>query len=201
MAGGFSGTRPAVAQATKDSQYAAIQAKLTADLGKDLAAKIPAGYVLVPGASFTTFTPQSDTAGASGTVTLAEEGTVSAVIFPADALARAIAFKSVGTYGGQPVTVKDVSALVVKPTLPTLAPDATQFDFNLSGSANVVWQVDASKIAGAVAGKSRDAAKVALQSFPEVDKATLILRPFWASKFPGDPAKIKVMVTTPGATK
>jgi hypothetical protein len=131
MAGGFSGTRPAVAQATKDSQYAAIQAKLTADLGKDLAAKIPAGYVLVPGASFTTFTPQSDTAGASGTVTLAEEGTVSAVIFPADALARAIAFKSVGTYGGQPVTVKDVSALVVKPTLPTLAPDATQFDFNL----------------------------------------------------------------------
>jgi hypothetical protein len=201
MKGGFSGTRPAVAQATKDAQYAQIQTKLTADLEKELAAKIPAGYVRVPGASFTTFTPQSDAAGASGTVTLGEQGTITAVIFPIDALARAIAFKSVGTYGGQPVTLNGVQNLTLKPTLASVAPDAAQFDFNLTGNTTVVWQVDPMKIAGAVAGKTRDSANVALQSFPEVDKATLVLRPFWASKFPGDPAKIKVTVAGPTPAK
>lgn len=201
MKGGFSGTRPSVAQATKDAQYTQIQGKLTTDLEKDLAAKIPPGYVRVPGASYTTFTPQTDAAGASGTVTLGEQGILTAVLFPTEALARAIAFKSVGTYGGQPVTLNGVQNLVLKPALQSIAPDATQFDFNLTGTATVIWQVEPMKIAGAVAGKNRDSANVALQSFPEVDKATLVLRPFWASKFPGDPAKIKVTVATPTAPK
>ncbi|MDB5195253.1 MAG: hypothetical protein JWO84_437 [Parcubacteria group bacterium] len=201
MTGGFSGSRPSVSQATKDKQYADIQAKLAADLAKDLTAKMPAGYVLVPGASFTSYSPGTDAAGASGTVTLSETGNITAVVFPADALARAIAFKSVGTYGGQPVTLKDVSGLALKPTLPTLAPDAQTFDFNLAGNTTIVWQIDPAKIAAAVAGKTRASAEIALKSFPEVDKGTLLLRPFWASNFPGDPAKIKVILTNVPASK
>ncbi len=201
MTGGFSGTRPSVSQATKDKQYADMQSKLSADLAKDLGAKIPSGYLLIPGASFTTFTPDTDAAGASGTVTLSEDGSVSAVVFPADALGRAIAFKSVGTYGGQPVTIKSAAGLTVKPAQATIASDAASFDFNLSGNTTIVWTVDMSKIAAAVAGKSRDSAEVALKSFPEVDKATLVLRPFWSSTFPGDPAKIKVLIADPSAAK
>lgn len=194
MTGGFAGTRPSVAQATKDKQYGTMQGTLTTDLGKELASKIPEGYVLVPGASFTTFTPQTDAAGASGTVTLSQKGMITAVVFPSEALARSIAFKAVGTYNGQPVTLKSAEGLVVKPAEATIAPDATTFNFNLSGTTDVVWTVEASKIAGAVAGKSRDAAETALKSFPEVDKATLVLRPFWSTKFPADPEKIKVTV-------
>jgi hypothetical protein len=201
MAGGFTGTRPSVAQATKDTQYSQIQSKLSADMQKDLAAKIPQGYVLVPGASFTNFAPNPDAAGPSGTVTLSETGTVTAVVLPADALARAIAFKAVGTYGGQPVTLTNVQGLTAKPAQTSVAPDAQQFDFNLTGTVTIVWQVDPAKIAGAVAGKSRSAAEIALQSLPEVSKATLVLRPFWASTFPGDPTKIKVLVTAPAAGK
>ncbi|MDB5189271.1 MAG: hypothetical protein JWL82_228 [Parcubacteria group bacterium] len=198
MTGGFSGTRPSVAQATKDKQYAAMQTTLAAELAKDLAAKIPAGYVLVPGASFTNFTPQTDVAGASGTVALSEKGSTIAAVFPSDALARAVAFKSVGTYNGQPATLKDVQNLKVTPTQTSIAPDATEFPFSLSGNTVVVWTVDPAKIAGAVAAKTRESAEIALKSFPEVDKATLVLRPFWASHFPADPQKIKVTVV--GAT-
>jgi hypothetical protein len=201
MTGGFSGTRPSVGQATKDKQYADIQAKIGTELQKELAAKIPEGYVLVPGASVTTYTPQSDAAGASGTVTLTETGSVTAVVFPATALARVIALQSVGTYGGQDVTLADVTGLMVKPVQPTIAPDATEFAFNLSGSTTVVWVVDSTKVAGAVAGKTRNEAEVALKSFPEVDRATLVLRPFWAGKFPQDPAKIKVSVSSPSGAK
>ncbi len=201
MTGGFSGTRPSVAQATKDKQYADMQGKLSAELAKELATKVPEGYIMLPGSSFTTFTPGTDAAGASGTVALSETGKVIAVVFPAEALARNIAFKSVGTYGGQPVTLKSVEGLTVKPVQPTIAPDATEFAFNLSGSTTIVWIVDSGKISSAVAGKDRNSAKIALESFPEVGKATLVLRPFWAQHFPGDPAKIKVSVTDQPAGK
>ncbi len=201
MNGGFSGTRPSVAQATKDKQYADIQTKLAVDLAKEIAAKTPEGYVLLPGASFTEYTPQTDAAGASGTVTLTEKGSVTAVVFPASALAQSIAFKSVGSYNGQPVTLGDTRGLSVKPVLASIAPDATTFDFNLAGNVTIVWHIDSEKIAGAVAGKSRGDAEIALKSFPEVDKAILVLRPFWSRSFPGDPAKIKVVVNAPAAAK
>ncbi len=194
MTGGFSGTRPSVAQATKDKEYANLQATLTTELEKDLAAKVPAGYVLVPGASFPSYTPVPDTAGASGTVALSETGSITAVLFPEEALARAIATKAIGTYTGQPVTLSDVSQLLVKPVESSIAPDASTFAFNLSGSTTVVWVVDAEKIAATVASKTRESAELALRSFPEVDRATLVLKPFWARTFPADPAKIKVTV-------
>lgn len=201
MTGGFVGQRASASDATKQKQLATIQTTLDADLAKDLAAKIPQGYVLVPGASFTSYTPVPDATGPNNTVTIGEKGTVIAALLPSDALARAIAFKSIGTYGGQPVSLPNVQGLKLTPALPSLAPDATQFDFNLTGTTTVLWTVDPAKIAGAVAGKNRGSAEVALQSFPEVDKATLVLRPFWATTFPGDPAKIKVVVNQPQAAK
>ena len=201
MTGGFAGTRASVAQATKDTQYAAMQAQLTTELQKQLAAKIPADYVLVPGSSFPTYSPAPDVAAGTGKVTLAEKGTITAVIFPAEAFARAVAFKTIGTYDGSPVTFASVEKLVLKPVETTLAPDSQNFKFTLAGSGTVVWTIVPDKIAGAVAGKTRDSSEVALKSFMEVDKATLILRPFWKSTFPADPKKITVSVTKPGASQ
>jgi hypothetical protein len=57
--------------------------------------------------------------------------------------------------------------------------------------------VDPTRVAGAVAGKSRAAAKSVLTGFPEVSHATLTLRPFWRGAFPTDPAQITVVVNTP----
>lgn len=201
MTGGFAGTRASVAQATKDTQYAAMQAQLTTELQKQLAAKIPADYVLVPGSSFPSYSPGPDTAAGTGKVTLSEKGSISAVIFPAEAFARAVAFKTIGTYDGSPVSFASVDKLVLKPVETTLAPDTQNFKFSLSGNGTVVWTIVPDKIAGAVAGKTRDSSEVALKSFMEVDKATLILRPFWKSTFPADPKKITVSVAKPGATQ
>ena len=64
----------------------------------------------------------------------------------------------------------------------------------------MVWSIDTEKIAGAVAGKSKGSSEIALKSFLEVNKATLVLRPFWTSTFPSDPKKIQVSVTKPGST-
>lgn len=195
MQGGFVGTRASVNEATRESTYSSLQAKLTTELQNELASQVPEGYVLVPGASFPTYEPAPDSAKDTETLTLAQKGTITAVVFPEEALARAIAFKSLGTYDGSPVHFESVESLTITPTENGLSQEGSQFAFSIAGTATIIWKIDQEKIAGAVAGKSRDSSEIALKSFLEVDKARLILRPFWSSTFPQDPSEITVTVT------
>jgi hypothetical protein len=199
MTGGFTGTRASVSQATDDKQHATLQGVLATSLQSALLAKIPAGYVLVPGASFSTVQAPPDTSSTTSSVLVSEAGTMTAVVFSQDDLAKAIAYRNAGTYAGQPVTISGVSSLNLTPATPFSADIATAqtFAFSLSGTTKIIWKVDSTRIAGAVAGKTRGSAQAILQGFPEIDQAVLTLRPFWASTFPQDPTHIKVVVTTP----
>ncbi len=197
MRGGFSGARPTVSEATKEAEYAKLQATLDTELKAAIASEVAKrpGFVLVPGATASSFEEQPDTAGAGNTVEIGNKGSIRGVIFTEEALARTIAYQSVGTYSGQPLKFKDVATLSLAPAeglIPTVGEET--FSFTLTGNTELVWKVDTSKIAGAVAGKTRDAAEVMLQGFPEVDSALLVLKPFWVGSFPQDPEKITVTV-------
>ncbi|KND50917.1 MAG: hypothetical protein AB202_00730 [Parcubacteria bacterium C7867-007] len=202
MTGGFSGTRASVSQGTRDAQNATNQTTLEKSLTADLASKIPAGYVLIPGATFVTYMPQPDTEAEAGKVNVNQKGTMTAVVFPGEALGKAIAYKVIGAYNGETVTLPNVSGLKLLPAL-NIAPASgeTTFSFNLTGTTNVVWKIDTAKIGGAVAGKTRDSAQVILQGFPEIKSASLVLRPFWASTFPQDPEKINISVVETGTSE
>lgn len=201
MTGGFTGTRPSVGEATRSAKMTAMQSGLESGLRAAIAEKIPDGYILVPGSIAISYAPQPDGAGTSSTVAITEKGSAIAVIFPKVALGRALAYRVVAQYAGQDIAVDDASGL-------TLTPDADQaivagmqsLSFTLSGNVNLDWVVDSSKVASAIAGKSRDSAKAILNGFPEIGKATLVLRPFWESTLPADPAELKVVVEAPKAS-
>ena len=195
MKGGFAGPRPTLTEATKDAEFAKLQSTLDAELRTEIAGQVREGFVLVPGATATQFEEQPDTAGAGNNVELSMRGVIRGVIFPEEMLARTIAYQSVGTYSGQPLTFESLEGLMLAPAeglIPTAG--ETTFSFTLTGSTTLVWKVDTAKVSAAVAGKSRDAAEVALQGFPEVEGALLVLKPFWVSSFPADPEKITVSV-------
>lgn len=196
MTGGFSGTRPSVGQGTREAQDTQNRAALETSLREAAQEALPDGYVLVPGASFVSYAPEPDVIGNDNAVTVTTRGTMTAVIFPQAALAKAIAYKVVSSYAGQPISIPDVSGLTLTPTIEGAPVGQETFSFTLSGNMTLVWDVDSTRIAGAVAGKSRDAARATLQTFPEVTRATLILRPFWSNSFPDDPSDISVSTTT-----
>jgi hypothetical protein len=162
--------------------------------------KVPTGDVLLPGATITSYQALPDTATTTSSVVVSEQGTMTAVVFPESSLAQAIAYKVAGTYSGEPVTLATISKLTLTPADTTDPTSAQTYDFSLSGTATLIWQVDSSKIAGAVAGKTRDSAQQILSGFPEVDRAVLVLRPFWATTFPVDPTHIQVTITPPPAS-
>lgn len=200
MTGGFSGVRPTVSQATKDKTYATLKQELTDGIDAAIQAKVPEGYVLLPGASFVTYVSEPDAPAAGGAVSLSQKASATAVVFPRQAIASAIAYANDGTYNGQAVTLKKESGLKV--TAKTgAAPSATdqEFAFTLEGNASILWVVEGDRIAGAVAGKNRESAETALTGFPEVEKVHILIRPFWSSSFPSDPSKIEVVVLEPSS--
>ncbi|MBU6323214.1 MAG: hypothetical protein KGI41_02980 [Patescibacteria group bacterium] len=199
MAGGFSGTRPKVDAATAAKTEAALTTTLGGDLKTALAADVPPGYILLPGADFETYTALPPAASsATGNVDVKEKGSALAIVFPESALASAVSAQVLGAaYHGEPVTLTGTSGLTLKPSGSAPNADATSVSFSLSGNVTIVWTVDPGKIASAVAGKTRDAAQVVLSGFPEVKKALIVLRPFWSGTFPADPKGITVVVNSP----
>lgn len=194
MSGGFSGTRASVGQTTRDAQMAELRAALAPQIEEAIMTAAPEGYVLIGGASTVSYVTQPDGVASGGNVELSEKAVATAIVFPKTALAKAIALQVVGAYAGQPVTLTDVSGLTLTPVGDLPSPGAQEFAFSLAGNVTIEWIVEEDKIAGAVAGKTRNSAEVVLTGFPEVDSAVLVLRPFWANTFPQDPAKVTVEV-------
>lgn len=198
FAGGFSGTRPSVSQATDDAEHAKLQAALTSQITDTVAAQVPSGYALIPGSIHTTYASLPDSTGTDGAVAVKEQATATAVVFPLESIARVVASQVIGaSYANQPVTMKSVQGLSLIPKDAGTPSATAPFAFTLSGTATVIWSVDAQKIAGAVAGKSRAAAQSVLTGFPEINRAILTLRPFWLGSFPTDPSDIQVTVSEP----
>ena len=193
MTGGASGTVPIVDAATERETRTALTSALAPDLATSLAAQVPAGYVLIPGSATTTFemlTPVPS--GTTGTVDMKEQGTITAIVFPNAALAKAVALSLTGlSYQGEPVTLAGAEGLKLSSTeVPNTGLET--FPFTLSGTASLIYTVDENRIAAAVAGKSREAARVALSNYPEVKRASILLRPFWRQNCPQAPSSVTV---------
>jgi hypothetical protein len=198
MTGGASGEVPVV-DPTLDSQTrTALQSALAPTLMSSLEAQVPSGYVLIPGASATTYQSLASVpSSVTGQVDINEQGTITAVIFPNAALASAIAASLPSLdYQGEPITLSSESQLLVAMTTMPAA-GTNSFSFTIAGTAPLTYSVDSSVVAAAVAGKTRSAAEVALSNYPEIQRAVIILRPFWRQTFPEDPSQITVVSVSP----
>ena len=197
MTGGASGTIPVIDAATETAAKAALEAALAPNLASSIEAQVPSGYVLLPGASSISYEELTPAPSSSaGMVDVKVQGTVTAAVFPNTALAGEIAHTASSNYKGD-ASLTDTSGLHLASATGLPDPSATSFTFTLSGTATLVYTVNTSLIAAAVAGKTRSAAEVALTNYPEVKRAVILLRPFWKQSFPDDPASISVVVGKP----
>jgi len=198
MTGGASGLVPVIDTALEAQTKGALIAALAPQLTASLQELVPTGYMLLPGSSTTTLQELAPaTSSTTGMVDVREQGTITAIVFPNAALAKAVATSVAGLgYQGEPLTLAPTSNLTLSAvSLPDA--NASSFTFTLAGTASLIYAVDPTRIAAAVAGKTRSAAEVALTNYPEVKRAIIILRPFWRQSFPQDPASISVTTVSP----
>lgn len=198
MAGGVAGEVPVVSEDDEAEALDAIKNTLVAELTANIESQVPTGYTLLPGAATTTFEVLTPAASTADMAEVRVRGTLSAVVFPSTALAMAVAQaaeQGIG-YQGEPVSLLPSSTLKLSAAhLPNESDES--FSFVLTGTASFVYDIDSVRVAASVAGKGRTSAETALTNYPEIKRAVLILRPFWRTTFPGEPASIVISVEKP----
>ncbi len=199
MKGGASGVVPIISSKKETQTRTALKNALAKSLFKSIALKVPTGYTFLPTAATTTYTRLPNVlATSTKTVGIQESAKITAVLFPSLTLAKNVASKIFPTYTGvAPVFIRNPQKLTFAPVGTFPNANTQSFRFSLSGNVTIVWLVDKTRIAAAIAGKSHKEAQTILSAFPSVRKAYLVLRPFWLNTFPKDPSKIKIMVSQP----
>lgn len=199
MKGGASGVVPIISNKKEIQTRIALKKALVESLHKAIIPKVPSDYTFFSNAAATTYTELPNVlATSTKSVGVQESAQITMVVFPSLALAKNIASEVFPTYSGvAPVFIQNSQKLIFTP-LGTFPNAKTQlFRFSLSGNVTIVWLVDKTRIATAIAGKSHKEAQNILSAFPSIGKAYLVLRPFWLSTFPKDPSKIKITVSRP----
>jgi ATP-dependent exoDNAse (exonuclease V) alpha subunit len=200
MTGGFSGTRPAAAAGA----IAAAQTQVRAQLQQqaEALAQPTASTSILSGLMTIVYQDLPETTEAGGGVRIHEQAHVEIPQLDAETFAQAVAQgvnanaegASINFVPSTGLTVSEVNA-----TSTTLGTDP--IEFTLSGTAQLVWNVDAQALASALAGRDQGAFDTIANGFPGVQEAHARIEPFWKSSFPSNPADIVVNVGPPQSSK
>lgn len=200
VSGGLSGILNTIPQASADAAYQSLQDQLKASLVEKEKVQIPPGYLFFDGATVfqaddTVVAPYSKTSN----VPIALHGKLTAYLIKQDTLVQTIVQKFVSDYNNEPVTIPNISSLSFVPSASApLDPDTdTSITFSFAGNVKIIWSIDTNSIQQALAGKDKSSFSNILASIVGVEKADLVIKPFWKQSFPDDPKKIYVDVVNP----
>lgn len=199
LTGGYVGKMTIVSAEEKTTAVNEMKEALKAKLIKKTGDQIPEGFILFPDAVEFVVDEQSiDETSGTTEVPVKIKGTLYGFLFEEKELTKKIATVAEKEYADEPVYIpnlKDFTFVLGSST--TAFKDARNISFNLSGSSSLVYRVDGDMVASDTLGiKKRDFEKV-LSKYENVDKASVVLRPFWKGTLPDKMKKIKVEVVYP----
>jgi hypothetical protein len=73
-------------------------------------------------------------------------------------------------------------------------PTSKTLSFKLTGAPRFVWSVDAAAVAMGLADQKRANIKAILAKFEAIDRANVVIQPFWILSLPAKPERITVEV-------
>lgn len=198
ISGGYAGERKTVAKEVRTQTEEEIRQTLEQELLNEAYAQKPDGYVLFEDAIVMDYRtlPDGDVAGdnTEESARIRGEATLSGIIFSAEALSMHIAQQTLGSYDGAPVMAQNLENLAFtlhdKQSLDPGSADRISFDIN--GETRLVWQFDDSELRNDFANQKKDAIDFVLTDYPSIERAEVVMRPFWKRAFPEDPDKINI---------
>jgi hypothetical protein len=131
---------------------------------------------------------------------VAASGTAYALVFDRTSIIRALAKKSLPSYGGESVHMPTLERLAVEPSITAQeAWEADTLEVGVSGEGRFVWRVDPELVRKEISGVAVGDFSTIVTIVPGVADATASNRPSWMRTFP-DPQRIDVVVNEEGAT-
>ncbi len=206
IGGGFVGVVRKVSEKEEMAARALIESSLRSDLILLARAQIPSTHVLYYDAVEYSFEKlaQGSPAGTS-TAMIREKGTLYGVLLNRDELTEFLAGKILEDKSG----AKQVRAKNLEELGATFK-NKTSFDykgmdkatFELKGELALEWDINSKNAEGntlqeRLAGRKRSEIKDILSEFTSIEKAEIVVRPFWSLSFPKNPDNIRVKVLSP----
>ena len=195
MKGGASGASYTVSADAAQLAVSTLKTKLQASLIAKAKVQVPDGYLFYQGATLFTSddSPQTPSSTTSD-VPVGLSGTLYAYLIKQDTLVNAIAQKYASQYQGEPVSVPKLSALTLAPATTIQPTTEDSFTFTLAGNGNLVWSIDQDAFKKIIAGQKKSSFDSILSSMTSIDKADMVIKPFWKRSFPSDTKRIAVTV-------
>ncbi|MDO8619955.1 MAG: hypothetical protein Q7R64_01235 [bacterium] len=194
MTGGFEGIQHIPSESALVTARASLQKTLADKVTAKTSTFVLPEFILFPSALVTRSSSLAPEEREGGLSAVREKMTGTAYLFKREDLARAVASASLPTLSNLPIEMPDLGSLrfAFKEVPVGESAEVKSIRFTLDGSAKVVWLFDGEKLRDALAGKPKGELLKTLSSFPTVEKAELVIRPFWSRTFPNNPKKITV---------
>jgi hypothetical protein len=197
--GGFSGDRPGVSEVDMESARTAVRGRLEKKIYEAIEALSDDASLAFPQLATVTYEDMPIEDAGEGNARVQQKVVATAVVLPMAQLANTVA-RTVSADADNStiriVGIKDFGALPVNAST-TVGTDPLQFA--LTGQAMLVWEVDASELAQALAGRDQSAFQTIVTGFSGIQSATARIEPFWSDSFPSEAARIRVKIEDPAS--
>ncbi|MAG12195.1 hypothetical protein CL630_00070 [bacterium] len=199
MIGGFSGVVKTVSDKQLESAEQDLASALRGKLIQKASSQKPDSFVLYDDAIF--FSLDGDGAQAIQTdvnkdeVDVVVSGTLHSIIFNKNTLSQFLANILISNVRSDDnITVQNLDVLEFAVSNKELfsPTENTMLSFVMQGNPHLVWQFDEVKLKQDTLAKSKDEFKEVLANYSSIQKAEVILRPFWRRSFPDVLDKIKI---------
>lgn len=194
MTGGAKGITKVVKEEDVKAARQELQTQLRTELSKEVRSQIPDQFIAYESGIVTHF--ESLPNGAEGDkAVIKEKGTINAIIINKLALSTYLAKKELTSYNSkEPVEILGIERLVfgLKDAEQNIWQKDT-INATFKGEGTLVWLYSQDKFKQTVRGRPSKEIPQVLGSFPAIEKADVVLSPFWKTAFPENTNKIKVI--------
>ena len=118
-------------------------------------------------------------------------------LFKAEEFASYLAAATISDYDGQAMRIEDTNVLSFTYSNATTSSaniaNEAQLTFQLSGRPLLVAQYDVGKLATDLLGAPKQSLSTVLSSYPAIERAEAVIRPFWQRSFPTNINKIEII--------
>ncbi|MEM9336289.1 MAG: hypothetical protein AAGA35_00335 [Patescibacteria group bacterium] len=197
ITGGFDGPRFIIDDDELATARQSLQMELRDSLLERVPTERPAGFTTFDSAVAFTYVELPAVEYGNNLVTIREQAILQLPLYQERDFANYIAAATVPGYEGNPVRIDNLSDLTFTYTSATTSAtniaNETSIEFNLAGRPLLVWVYDPDKLKADLLGVPKTALSNILSSYPAIESASAVVRPFWKRSFPTDMSDIDVI--------
>ncbi|MBI5457245.1 hypothetical protein HY971_00780 [Candidatus Kaiserbacteria bacterium] len=202
FSGGFAGEQPGTTPGELDSAISAVRTRLETKAHEAAIGQAKDGVSVFPELIRITYESLPNTTEAGSSVRIHQKARVTVPTFSSDAFARSVARSAFTDFDdAELVTLKPSDDFSVQFASSSIDGQPSILNLAVSGSALVIWKVDAEALAKALEGKDNSAFQGIVNGFSGVQEARARIAPFWKNSFPATASDIKIDVVVPEVVK